>query len=297
MDTEQRSRVKAVIKRSSPSFMQKPRIFIAADPLRPRRGAFTLIELLVVIAIIAILAAMLLPALAKAKCRAQSISCMSNGRQIGIAWLMYADDNNTKVALSMSQYGGMRWVEGGLGYDGHPDNTNTLYLTNGKLGPYLKSVGVYKCPADQSLSSGKKGQPRVRSISMSQAFRDYPSEHWDAPPWRIYPKTSAMVRPQPADLWVTIDENPDSINDAGFAMQMNSQWPNTIWQDGPGTAHCGGCGFTFADGHSEIRKWKDPRTLARPMLTTYTYGFPFGVNHRQSVDIQWVLDRTSAKVP
>ncbi len=269
-----------------------------APPLRrfrECRTAFTLIELLVVIAIIAILAAMLLPALTRARVKAQAISCMNNGRQLGLAWLMYADDNGTRVATAL---GDAIWVAGGLGYDGHPDNTNTLYLINGRLAPNLKSVSVYKCPADQSKTWGNRPPPgqdnpaRVRSISMSQAFRTYATEHWSSPPWRIYRKTSDMVNPQPANLWVMIDENPDSINDAGFAMQMESR--STIWQDGPATYHGGGCGFTFADGHSEIKKWRDPRTLKPPMLVTYLYRFPYAYPQPNNQDIQWVLDRTSA---
>jgi len=233
------------------------------------------------------LAAMLLPALAKAKVKAQSISCMSNGHQIGLAFLMYPDDNTTKMVDAWD------WCPGGLNYAGSTDNTNINLLTQGLLGPYVKNVGVYKCPADLSLSFGRKGLPRVRSISMSQMFRNWSDGHSKSPPWRIYAKTSDMLKPLPSNLWVTIDENPDSINDAAWAVKMDQK---DLWQDGPGTSHGGACGFTFADGHSEIRKWKDGRMYARPMLTTYSSEFTFGVYHKGSVDVAWVQERTSAKL-
>jgi len=259
-----------------------------------RSVAFTLIELLVVIAIIAILAALLLPALSKAKAKAQCVSCMSNGRQIGIAWIMYADDNSSKLpaAFGSSEDG---WLDGWLNYRGTPDNTNLNYLKNGLLGPYLKNVAVYKCPADMSMGgppNGRVGMPRVRSISMSQAFRRHPNEHWNSPPWRTYQKSSDMVAPTPVRLWVIIDENPDSVNDGAFAVKMDS----TMWQDGPGTGHAGACGFTFADGHSEIKKWKDGRTVSGPMITTYTGEFMFGQYQPNNQDILWIQERTTAKI-
>ena len=102
-----------------------------------------------------------------------------------------------------------------------------------------------------------------------------------------------MLKPAPSNLWITIHENPDSINDAAYAVKMDIKH---LWQDGPGTSHGGGCGFSFADGHAEIRKWKDGRMNLRPMITTYINEFPFGVFHSKSVDVAWIQERTSAKI-
>ena len=116
---------------------------------------------------------------------------------------------------------------------------------------------------------------------MSQAFRSWPQEHWSAPPWTIYQKASQMISPSPSMLWVTIDENPDSINDGGCAVAMDARWPATMWQDGPATAHGGACGFTFADGHSEIHKWRDGRTRSGLMITTYYRTFVYGLFQKE----------------
>ena len=199
------------------------------QPTRPRRkpqesgSSFTLIELLVVLAIIAILVALLLPALAGAKARAQMISCLNNNKQIGLAWIMYADDNNSNLALSFDWCSyevspGVRQAQWESYKDNNPDNTNTIYLVSGLLGPYVKTPAVYKCPADQSQAvEGGVKMRRVRTLSMSQAFAK-PGEGWIKSLFRHYVRVADMTLPSPVNLWVILDENPDSVNDGAFAL-------------------------------------------------------------------------------
>lgn len=232
--------------------------------VRRNETAFTLIELLVVIAIIAILAAMLLPALGRAKQKAQGVSCMNNTKQLQLAWIMYAGDNDDKIAplLDDGNFVGtpFSWVNywcAGTMID--PYNcTNELPLQKGLIFPYVKTTRVYKCPADTST---QKGVPRARSISCSQTFAK--GDWLPATEYRTYKKIGTIARP--SDTWVFIDESPASINDAAFAVIMaKDNATSATVQDFPAGYHGNACGMSFSDGHSIIHKWKSPKMFTPP---------------------------------
>jgi prepilin-type N-terminal cleavage/methylation domain-containing protein/prepilin-type processing-associated H-X9-DG protein len=263
-----------------------------------RRG-FTLIELLVVIAIIAILAALLLPSLAKSKQQAQGIDCLNNSKELLLAWTMYFGDFREvlpyNVPASTGNKGG--WVNGIMSWGNSSDNTNVALMMSGQMGPYARNPGIYHCPADMSVATGQT-IARVRSISMSFAVGDKsitgsgqrvydPSYPADPGLWPNFLRSSEFR--VPAMTWVFVDEHPDSIND-GFMCPPTGSTDTTQWGDMVASYHNGAAGFAFADGHAEIHKWLQSQT-DHPVVKNESWlpwpsTYPF-------TDLLWVEDHLS----
>jgi prepilin-type N-terminal cleavage/methylation domain-containing protein/prepilin-type processing-associated H-X9-DG protein len=270
---------------------------------RTTRTGFTLIELLVVIAIIAILAAMLLPALGRAKLKAQGIQCMNGNRQLMLAWRMYADDS--QELLPYSKGGPYEWVGGFLDFSASPQNWNLdVHIKRGLLWPYCgNNASIFKCPADRSeVRVGSELKPRVRSMSMlcwvggrgGADGRPAPMAWSDATgPWQVYRKSTDFNRPGPSDTFVFLDEREDIINDGFFVVDMDG-YPAAPVQlvDRPASYHGGSGGLSFADGHAEIHKWKTTQVLALPKKGQ-TLEWPVPANG--NVDLIWMQEHATRK--
>lgn len=268
-----------------------------------KKKAFTLIELLVVIAIIAVLAGMLLPALSKAKAKGQGIQCLNNLRQLGLSWVMYADDNQGKITPNNGDVGNggpdagqQSWVTGWLDLGSNLDNINTDYLVNferngyyGHLGPYVKNPAVFKCPADKSqVTIFGKLQNRVRSVSMNGWMGGYAYNNEN---YVVAKKTSDIINPSPSKTWVLLDEREDSINDGWYAVDMDNAYATGLIVDYPSAYHNGAAGLNFADGHSEIKRWIDPE-LQVPVKHSQLLSLG---SKNAPHDMRWLADRTTGR--
>jgi prepilin-type N-terminal cleavage/methylation domain-containing protein/prepilin-type processing-associated H-X9-DG protein len=264
---------------------------------------FTLIELLVVIAIVGILSSLLLPSLAKAKTKAQSIACLNNHKQLHLGWILYASDHNERLAYNLGATeikqmlaSGQRfnWANSVLNWELDPDNTNTALNTEAALGPYVgRSARVFRCPSDDALSSlqRKAGwSERSRSISMNAMVGDageftLGGTNVNNPDYRQFMKTGEF--PSAAEIFVFIEEHPDSINDGYFL----NRWGKPMWTDLPASYHNGAASLTFADGHAEIHRWRVPSTT--PPSRPDAAGLPFALDTNEREDFYWIMRRTS----
>jgi prepilin-type N-terminal cleavage/methylation domain-containing protein/prepilin-type processing-associated H-X9-DG protein len=267
----------------------------------PGGNAFTLIELLVVISIIAILAAMVLPALSKTKTKGQGVYCMNNTKQLMMAWHMYAADSNERLVgagtADPGQLSKAPFAVGWLDWTSSSDNTNTLYLVDdryAKLGRYVGgNVRIFKCPADIFLNPLQRAlgwKERCRSVSGNVGIGDILYADSDIPWDNIYVhvrKSSDFRYPSPVEAWVYLDEHPDSINDASFFNPMQNNWV-----DIPGTYHNGAAGFAFADGHSEIHKWRACLTSGRYPAVQMVNNFNFPQFLPGDADAHWISYHT-----
>jgi prepilin-type N-terminal cleavage/methylation domain-containing protein/prepilin-type processing-associated H-X9-DG protein len=274
---------------------------VAASARRP--AAFTLIELLVVVAIVAVLAGLLLPSLARAKARAQGLACLNQQRQLGFACLLYAGDyadtlpNNfgeadTRQTVEQGTY--LNWANNVLNWELDAQNTNAQLLAIGGLGPYCgRSALVFRCPSDRVLSdlqisAGWAG--RTRSLSMNAMVGNagtFTTEgrNVNNPYYRQFFRLAEV--PQPAEIFVFIDEHPDSINDGYFLNKVSAY----EWTDLPASFHNQAANLVFADGHAESHRWLNATTLrpARPDGAQ----LPFTVTEGEDQDWDWLMERTT----
>jgi prepilin-type N-terminal cleavage/methylation domain-containing protein/prepilin-type processing-associated H-X9-DG protein len=286
---------------------------ILALATKARRPGFTLIELLVVISIIAILSAILLPALSRARERAQAMLCLNNTKQLTLGWQLYADDSDGMLPynLVMTANGfrtNLNWVNNVMTWDTRSDNINPANLTEAGLGPFVSKVtSIYRCPSDHALSTAQSAagwDGRIRSYSMNAMVGD--AGAFSASGFNInnpgYVQFFKFTKiPQPSEIFVFLDEHPDTIDDgyfldkstgyAGDNSYGGTGYNNPEWLDLPATYHNNATAFSFADGHSALHRWLIPSTIY-PIQPDVPY-IPIDISANQRTDFDWILAHMS----
>src|ERR1035437_5928207 len=264
-----------------------------------REGAFTLIELLVVIAIIAILSAILLPAVSQAKGRAQAILCLNNTKQLTLGWQLYADDFESRLPYNLGMAGSsfrtpLHWVNNVMSWGLDSDNITPAPLTEASLGPFVsQATAIYRCPSDHVVSAAQSvagWDGRIRSYSMNAMVGDagdFSTNGFNInnPEYTQFFKITQI--PQPTEIFVFLDEHPDSIND-GYFLERDYY---SEWHDLPASYHNGATAFSFADGHSALHRWTQPGTCRPPLPDVAN--LPISVPSSGNQDLEWVLGHMS----
>ncbi|MCI0539831.1 MAG: hypothetical protein L0Z50_31875 [Verrucomicrobiales bacterium] len=237
-------------------------------------------------------------------------------KQLGLAWTLYTHEFDDRVAPNLGLAGQeyhLNWVVGALTLDkgvnllrpgvNNPDNTNTLFLMKSLLWPYCQSLGVWRCPADQSLSTiGGKRYPHVRTMAMNNWVGNYDprngtvTEH--TPGFRVFKRVTDMTDSAPSKTFLLLDEREDSINDASFLTWMEGFSPSKPAarqiSDFPASYHNGAGGLNFCDGHAEIHRWVDARTKPKLQKDTHLSALP-ARSSPNNPDVLWLQERATAK--
>jgi type II secretory pathway pseudopilin PulG len=258
---------------------------------------FALVELLVILSVVALLFLTLLPSLASTKGDGRVLQCMNNQKQLTMAWLMYTTENNDRLMPNPG------WVAGVMDWTSASDNTNSASLENpghSSIAEYVRAARLFKCPSDTYQSSANPG-PRVRSISLNGVLTSTgsgPAVQGTYPGGRIFygagtigpaGKITDLIKPGPAQVFAFLDEHPDSLNDGTFMFDPGYSPGVARWRDLPGSFHGSFGSLSFADGHFELPRWQDFRTVRNVLYVSW------GAQGSQivgtSLDYEWMVSK------